>query len=91
MHRLVSPELLRMLMQRTGTGARLSIRELAAAAGIPHQTIGNLLTGDQESVAGETAYAIAGAIGVDTLVLWIPIERAATLQLAPQINEAGVA
>jgi plasmid maintenance system antidote protein VapI len=91
MHRLVSPQLLRLLMQRTGTGAQLSIRELAAAIGIPHTTIGNLLAGDQESVAGETAYAIAAAVGVDVLVLWIPVERAAAVQLVPSGEEADAA
>ncbi|MFE0651399.1 XRE family transcriptional regulator [Streptomyces sp. NPDC059534] len=91
MHRLVDPELLRLLMQRTGTGARVTIRQLGAAAGVPHGTIGNLLAGLQESVAGESAYAIAAALGVDVLVLWIPVERAGGVQIAPQMDEADVA
>jgi len=91
MHRLVSPELLQLLMQRTGTGVGLSIRKLADAVGIPHTTIGNLLSGEQKSVAGETAHAIAAVIGVDVLVLWIPIERAGAMQLVPTETDEAAA
>jgi transcriptional regulator with XRE-family HTH domain len=76
LYRLVSAELLRMLMQRTGTGAPVSVRALARKAGVPHGTIGNLLTGDQESVSAAAAHEIAQAIGVDVLILFIPMERA---------------
>lgn len=76
MHQLVSPGLLRTLMQRTGTGARVTVRELAAAAGVPHGTIGNLLTGEQLSVPYSTAHAVAQRIGVDVLILFIPMGRA---------------
>jgi transcriptional regulator with XRE-family HTH domain len=76
LYKLVSADLLRTLMQRTGTGAAVSVRKLADKAGVPHGTIGNLLTGDQESVIEPTARRIAGVIGVDVLVLFIPMERA---------------
>jgi transcriptional regulator with XRE-family HTH domain len=77
---------LEMLMERTGTGEELSIRELAERAGVPHGTIGNLLTGEQEGVRDEeTAAAIAAVLGVDLLVLWIPQERAARALPRPRL------
>lgn len=85
LYRLVSPELLRMLMRRTGTGAPVSVRALAAKAGLPHGTVGNLLTGEQESVAEESARRIAGVIGVDVLVLFIPMERAEANAAGPNL------
>lgn len=72
MYRLVDKDLLERLMQRTGTGARVSIRGLAKAADVPHGTVGNLLSGYQESVAPDTAHRIAAAIGVALLILWVP-------------------
>ncbi|MDI9885358.1 helix-turn-helix transcriptional regulator [Streptomyces sp. HNM0645] len=77
LYRLVSADLLRTLMRRTGTGAPVSVRELAALAGIPHGTVGNLLTREQEAVSANTAHRISAAIGVDVLILWLPAERAA--------------
>lgn len=76
LYKLVNADLLRTLMRRTGTGAPVSVRTLAAKVGIPHGTIGNLLTGEQEAVSSDTAHRIAAVIGVDTLVLFIPMERA---------------
>lgn len=91
MHRLVNRHLLRLIMRRTGTGTGLSIRELAAAVDVPHQVIGRLLTGERTDIDGHAAHAIAQTIGVDVLVLWIPLERAG-LQLVPnETSKAGVA
>ncbi|MER8233534.1 helix-turn-helix transcriptional regulator [Streptomyces sp. NPDC094049] len=86
-YRLVNPTLFRMLMQRTGTGAQLTLRDLGDLVGIPHTTIGNVLAGDQESVSSETAQAIATTIGVDLLILWVPVERAAKMQPAAVVRE----
>lgn len=72
MYRLVDRDLLERLMQRTSTGASVSIRGLARAAGVPHGTIGNLLSGYQESVAYDSAHRIAAAIGVGVMILWEP-------------------
>jgi lambda repressor-like predicted transcriptional regulator len=77
LYRLVSADLLRTLMRRTGTGDAVSIRQLAYRARVPRGTIGNLLTRQQETVPATTAHAIASSIGVDVLVLWMPYERAA--------------
>ncbi|MFE5591503.1 helix-turn-helix domain-containing protein [Streptomyces sp. NPDC056549] len=80
-YRLYDAQRLRLLMERTGTGSELTLRELADFVGIPHTTIGNVLAGNQETVSGTTAQAIAAAIGVDLLVLWVPVQRAAEMQV----------
>jgi transcriptional regulator with XRE-family HTH domain len=88
MYRLVDRDLLERLMQRTGTGAPISIRGLAKAANVPHGTIGNLLSGYQESVASDTAHRIAAALGVAVLILWIPpsspAEQSQSLAVVPE-------
>ncbi|MHC3392049.1 helix-turn-helix domain-containing protein [Streptomyces lavendulocolor] len=76
LYKLHDRELLARLMQRTGTGAPVTVRELAGQAGVPHGTVGNLLTGEQESVLEPTAVAISHAIGVDFLILFVPLGRA---------------
>jgi len=81
MYRLVDRDLLRRLMERTGSGAPVSIRDLAAAVGVPHGTIGNLLSGYQESVPADIAHRIAAQIGVAVLILWAP--PAAPDEIAP--------
>ncbi|MEU9861281.1 hypothetical protein AB0D99_10415 [Streptomyces sp. NPDC047971] len=48
---------------------------MAARAGVPHGTIGNLLTGEQESVLEPSALAICEVIGVDFLILFAPHGR----------------
>lgn len=85
-YKLVSITLLELLMKRTGTGDSVSIRELAERAGVPHGTIGNLLTGEQEGVRTDAAHQIAAAIGVDLLVLFIPVERAMSVQSKPRLS-----
>lgn len=76
MYKLVSGSLLKTLMGRTGTGERITVRELAAKVGVPHGTIGALTSGAQQLLPEATAKLVAAAIGVDYLVLWIPMERA---------------
>jgi plasmid maintenance system antidote protein VapI len=75
-YRLRSPDLLRQLMQHTGTGDKVTIRELARAAGIHHSTVGELVKGDQETTNYAAAQRLSARIGVDLLVLWIPAQRA---------------
>lgn len=50
------------------TAAGLSLRELAARAGIGHATIGHLETGQNATPSFATACALADALGV-------PVER----------------
>ncbi|MGW3570181.1 helix-turn-helix domain-containing protein [Streptomyces sp. NPDC000941] len=75
MYKLLEPDLMQRLMRRTGTGAKITIRELAEAVGVPHGTIGNLLTGEQESVPSDIAHRITRKIGVDVLILFAPAGR----------------
>ncbi len=82
-YKIVKPGLLRELMGRTGTGARVTVRELAQQSGTSRSTIGNLLTGAQQSVQEQTAHAIARAIGVDTLILFAPVGRSVELAAVP--------
>ena len=86
---LVSPDLMRTLMQRTGTGERITTRELAAEIGIAHGTIGGLLTGAVKVVPESTAVDAAERIGVDLLVLFIPVCRAnKALTVVPETESA---
>lgn len=72
----VDRDLLRTLMRRTGTGARITIRQLAAQTDLAVGTIHALLSGAQQTIAEDKARRIARAIGVDLLVLFVPNERA---------------
>jgi len=89
-YRLVKPHLLRDLMDRTGTGASISGRQLAAKVGIPHGTVDALLSGDTKSQPSSVAHAIARVIGVDVLILWAPSGRAVPAE-EPVPAPAGVA
>ncbi|MEU8717522.1 helix-turn-helix transcriptional regulator [Streptomyces sp. NPDC048663] len=75
MYAVESTDRLKLLMERTGTGKSVTSRELAALAGVAHGTIGALMSGTQRAVPEPKAKAIAAALGVDLLVLWIPQER----------------
>ena len=86
--KLVKPELLRTLMERTGTGASVSVRELAALADVPRSTIGALLTGVQQAVQEAAAHSLADALGVDLLVLFAPVGRSVTLTAIPNSESA---
>ena len=86
--KLVRPTVLRTLMERTGTGASVSVRELATITGVPRSTIGALLTGAQQAVQEPWAHAIAEAIGEDLLVLFAPVGRSITLAAVPDADTA---
>jgi len=76
MYEVASSDRLKLLMERTGSGEAITSRELAAAAGVAHGTIGALMSGAQRLVPEDKAQAIAGALGVQPLVLFRPMERA---------------
>ncbi len=67
---LVSPDLLVQLMERTGDGRPVSVRELARVASCSHSKIGHLRTGERKTATVAEAMAIAKRLGVDLLVLW---------------------
>ncbi|MFE9937361.1 helix-turn-helix domain-containing protein [Streptomyces hirsutus] len=72
---VVSNDRLKLLMERTGTGEAVTSRELAAKSGVAHGTIGALMSGTQRLVPEDKAKAIAAVLGIDLLVLFIPMER----------------
>lgn len=76
MYAVASSDRLKMLMERTDTGEAITSRELAAKAGVAHGTIGALMAGTQRIVPEPKAKAIAAALGVGLLVLWVEMERA---------------
>ena len=75
MYAVASSDRLKTLMERTGTGEPITSRELAAAAGVAHGTIGALMSGAQRHVPEDKARAITAALGVELKVLFIPAER----------------
>ncbi|MFE9845839.1 helix-turn-helix domain-containing protein [Streptomyces goshikiensis] len=87
--RLVNRELLATLMKRTGSGASMSVRELAAEADVPRSTVGSLLSGGQEAVFYPTACQIADAIGVDVLILFTPTGRSTRHSGRTNLKVAG--
>jgi transcriptional regulator with XRE-family HTH domain len=89
MYAVANSDLLRLLMERTGTGEAVTSRELAEAVGVAHGTIGGLMSGAQRVVAEPKAKAIAAALGVDLLVLWIPMERAGRTFIPAQTRAAS--
>jgi len=81
---LVSPDLLRQLMERTGNGREVSVREVADAVGCHPSKIGHLRTGERETASEDEAKAIAKRLGVDLLVLWIHTGRANPAPAEPE-------
>ncbi|MEV1020669.1 helix-turn-helix domain-containing protein [Streptomyces sp. NPDC050264] len=73
---LVKPGTMRLLMERTGAGCDVSVRELAELVGIPHSTVDALLNGKTASQPMSVALRISQALGVDELCLWSPCGRA---------------
>ena len=67
---LVDPDLLVRLMERTGDGRSVSVRELADAAGCHPSKVDALRNGRREKSTIDEALAIAKRLGVDLLVLW---------------------
>lgn len=85
-HVLLDPDLLRRLMERTGTGHSISGRELARRVGVPHGTIDALLNGNIKSQPADVAHSICRTIGVDLLILWAPAGRAVPAEDAGDIT-----
>ncbi|MFC5633731.1 helix-turn-helix domain-containing protein [Streptomyces bullii] len=82
---VASADRLKLLMERTGTGEPITSRELAEKAGVAHGTIGALMAGQQRTVPEEKAKAIAAALGIDLLVLFVPMERAGRVFIPAQV------
>jgi len=89
--KIVNRDLLGAIMRRTGDGQAVSVRQLAERADVARSTIGNLLSGAQSAVGASGAHRIAHSLGVDVLVLFIPIGRSAPLAADAEGVEGGAA
>lgn len=84
MYAVHSNDRLKSLMERTGDGEPITSRELAAKAGVAHGTVGGLMSGAQRIVPEDKAQAIADALGVKLLVLFVEMERAGRVFIPAQ-------
>ncbi|MGW2933987.1 helix-turn-helix domain-containing protein [Streptomyces sp. NPDC001156] len=82
--KLYSSELLCLLMNRTGDGREVSVRDLAEAAGVHPSKIGHLRTGQRQTATEAEAKAISARLGVDLFVLWEPTGRANPAPAEPE-------
>lgn len=60
------------IMESPGRGAPYSVRTLAYAAGVSRSQVGRLISGELNSLDVAEAHAIAEALGVAVLVLFMP-------------------
>lgn len=60
------------IMKCPGRGAPYTVRELADASGVSRSQIGRLLTADLNDLDVNDAHAVAEALGVAVLVLFMP-------------------
>lgn len=60
------------IMESPGRGVPYSVRDLAEATGVSRSQIGRLLTGELDNLDVADAHAVAEALGVAVLVLFIP-------------------
>ncbi|MFG3170634.1 helix-turn-helix domain-containing protein [Streptomyces sp. NPDC048200] len=67
---LVNADLLVLLMERTGDGRNVSVRDLADAAGCHPSKVDALRNGRRKTATQHEAEALAKRLGVDLLVLW---------------------
>lgn len=65
-------EMLKKIMESPGRGVPHSVRSLAEATGISRSQIGRLVRGDLPYLPVNEAHAVAEALGVAVLVLFMP-------------------
>jgi transcriptional regulator with XRE-family HTH domain len=65
-------ETFKKIMDCPGRGKPYTVRDLAEASGVSRSQIGRLLTGDLDNLDVNDAHAIAEALGVAVLVLFMP-------------------
>ncbi|WP_327403877.1 helix-turn-helix domain-containing protein [Streptomyces sp. NBC_01288] len=75
---------LRLLMERTGDGQKVTVRDLAEAAGVSRSLIGNLLTGKTKQLPYDAALRAAERLGVDGDVLWVQAARSVRSRESPR-------
>lgn len=65
-------ETFQKIMESPGRGVRYSVRQLARASGVSRSQVGHLRSGQRDSLEEDQAVAIAEALGVKVLVLFVP-------------------
>lgn len=65
-------ETFKKIMECPGRGVPYTVRDLAKASGVSRSQIGRLLTGDLTNLDVNDAHAVAEALGVAVLVLFVP-------------------
>lgn len=65
-------ELLHQFMKHPGRGTSYSISTLAKGSGVSRSQIGRLHSGDLKDLDVNEAHAVAEALGVAVLVLFVP-------------------
>lgn len=65
-------ETFKKIMECPGRGVPYTVRDLADATGVSRSRIGRLLTGDLTHLDVNDAHAVAEALGVAVLVLFVP-------------------
>jgi transcriptional regulator with XRE-family HTH domain len=65
-------ETFKKIMECPGRGVPYTVRDLADATGVSRSQIGRLLTGDLNNLDVNDAHAVAEALGVAVLVLFVP-------------------
>lgn len=65
-------ETFKKIMECPGRGVPYTVRDLADASGVSRSQIGRLLTGNLTHLDVNDAHAVAEALGVAVLVLFVP-------------------
>lgn len=65
-------ETFKKIMESPGRGVPFTVRDLAEATGVSRSQIGRILTGELNHLDVNDAHAVAEALGVAVLVLFIP-------------------
>lgn len=62
----------RKIMKSPGRGVPYTVRSLAEASGVSRSQVGHLASGERSSLEVTDAHAVAEALGVAVLVLFMP-------------------
>ena len=65
-------ETFKKIMESPGRGVPYTVRDLAEASGVSRSQIGRLLTAELDNLDVNDAHAVAEALGVAVLVLFVP-------------------
>lgn len=79
---LRSAQIFRWIMENPGRGKPYSIRGLAEASGVSRNVVAKLASSGQDSADVNDAHALAEALGVAVLVLFMP-------SASPELDDAS--